>query len=482
MASFLVKGVNNVTRKWDPSIRKFAMKTIGTSFVLSCLSSQVFAAAFQLNEHNALNLGLAYSGTAALAEDATTGFYNPAGLVRIPDGQIVLSGVLIQSSSDFYANRAVSPTGVVLGAGDANPGTVAGIPSFHLAKRLDESFAVGFNVTVPFGLSVRYGEDSIARYVSTDSEIATTNLEASIAMKIVPCFSIAAGPDAMYGKATLNVRTQNTTNVGVVPFLKSQDGFQRNEADGWAWGWHAGMLWEPTENTRVGFNYRSNFVLRLNGNTESLGLASLPAPFGSGEVVNSISRVRSRETFPELATFSFYHRFACMKELAMTGDLSWTNWSRIRTLRLRYARPIPTNISGALLPDYSKFAVLTPDSDFELMFRDSKRYALGFIYTICDAWLLRFGGAFEETPVRNEYRTAAVPDSDRIWAAAGAAYTYKNWRIDFGYAHLFFTEASMNDHSPFTAQSNIVLRQATLSGDYNTSANLFGLQVRYDFV
>lgn len=467
-------------RKWDPTIAKNATATLGASLVISCLSSQAFAAGFQLNEQNVTNLGLAYSGTAALAEDASTGFYNPAGLTRIPDGQIVLSGVVIESSSKIGVTSALDPTGTALTPGDANGGTVSGIPTFHLAKRLDDSFAIGFNVTTPFGLATRYKEDSIARYIATESEILTTNLEASIAFKVDPHFSIAVGPDAIYTRAILNVRTKSVINA--ITGLRSQDGFQRNEADGWGWGWHAGALWEPTEDTRVGFNYRSNFVVRLNGNTESLGLASLPIPFGTGQVVNSISRVRAHTTLPEMATLSLYHRFGCFKDLAVTGDFAWTNWSRFRTLRLRYARPIPTAISPILSANLAPFAVLTPDTDTFEHFRDTKRYALGFIYNICDAWLIRIGGAYDETPIRNEYRTARLPDSNRYWAAVGAAYTYKKWRFDLGYAHLFFADVSLNEHAPYGGQSVIPLTRATLSGDYDTSANLFGLQVRYDFV
>lgn len=464
-----------MTRKWHPFIAKNAITTMGASLVLSCLSSQAFAAGFQLNEQNVTNLGLAYSGTAALAEDASTGFYNPAGLTRIPDGQVVLSGVVIESSSKLGATSVTNPLGVALTPGDANGGTTSGIPTFHLAKRLDDSFAVGFNVTTPFGLATRYKEDSVARYMATESEILTMNMEASVAFKFVPCFSIGVGPDAMYTRATLNAKTHS------VPSLAA-DGFQRNTADGWGWGWHAGALWEPTENTRVGFNYRSNFVVRLNGNTESLGVASLSDVAVSPRQVNSISRVRGHTTFPELATLSLYHRFGCFKDLAVTGDFSWTNWSRFRTLRLRYDRPIPAAVSAAINPNLTPFAYVTPDTDTFEHFRDSKRYALGFIYNICDAWLIRIGGAYDETPIRNEYRTVRLPDSDRYWAAAGAAYTYKKWRFDLGYAHLFFADTSISEHAPYGGQSVIPLTRAAISGDYDTSANLFGLQVRYDFV
>lgn len=470
-----------MTRNWDPTTVKNTITTIGTSLVLSCLASQAFAAGFQIQEQNVTNLGTAYSGTAALAEDATTGFYNPAGLTRIPDGQVVVSGVLIQGDFDFNATSAVSPTGVALGTGSANPGTVTGVPTFHLAQRLDNRWVLGFNITVPFGLATKYDEDDIARYIATKSSIQTTDLGASIAYQVVPCFSIAAGPDAIYTKAVLSARTQSFQTF---PTVRTADGFQRNEADGWGWGWHAGALWEPSEDTRVGVNYRSKTNVRVDGNTEVLGLVSAPVNLGgNGTQANYISRVRAHVVLPESATVSLYHRLGFCPQFAVTGDVAWTNWSRFQTLRLRYHRPLQTPAPFVSPAGQAGAALLTPDTDTWENFRDARRYALGLTYTHDECWLFRIGGAYDETPVRNEFRTARLPDSDRYWLAIGGAYTYnKAWRIDFGYAHLFFNDATINERAPFAGQSNVPLTPATLTGDFNSNANLLGLQVRYDFI
>lgn len=473
-----------MTRNWDPTTVKNKITTIGTGLVLSCLASQTFAAGFQLLEQNAINLGTAYSGTAALADDATTGYFNPAGLVRIPDGQVVLSGVVIQADADLSATSAIDPIGRPMGSGDADGGNVVGIPTFHLAQRLDDHWVFGFNMTAPFGLSSKYDNNSIARYIATESKILTTNYSASIAFQAVPCFSIAAGPDAIYVRTTLSAQTHNPLNVN--------DGFQRNHADGWGWGYHAGALWEPTESTRVGVNYRSHFNVHADGPSENLGLVSLG--FNGAAVVgtqtNFISEVRSIVVLPQTATVSFYHEFGFAPQVALMGDVSWTDWSKFKTLRLRYHRPLANPVEGFVpVPGVGLFeiatpnALLTPDSDTWENFRDARRYALGLAYTYNDCWIFRLGGAYDETPVRNEFRTARLPDADRYTAAIGGAYTFnKAWRIDFGYQHIFFLGATINDHAPFGGQSDVPLTAAVLTGDYDTNANLFGLQVRYDFI
>lgn len=452
---------------------KYKVAALSTSLVLSCLTSQVFAAAFQIQEQNVTNLGTAYSGTAALAEDASTAFFNPAGLSRIPDGQMVLSGIVIQGDFKLSATSATNPAGSPMGSGDSNPGTVVGVPTFYLAQRLDDHWVFGFNVSVPFGLSSKYSADDIARYLATESTLQSIDIGASIAYQVLPCLSIAAGPDLVYTAVVLNAETFNS--------LTDDEGFQRNKADGFGYSWHAGILWEPTEDTRVGLNWRASVNTHLKGTTESLGIVSF-SPFSISGLQNEyyLSQVQAQTTLPESATVSLYHKFAAWPCLAVLGDISWTNWSRFHSLKVRYDRPLPTAIP---LPGRQQFALLTPDSDTPENFRDARRYALGFTYTHNDCWLFRIGGAYDETPVRNEYRTLRLPDSDRYWVAIGGAYTYnKAWRIDFGYAHLFFVDTSIFDHSPYGAQSNTRLTAASLSGDFNSSANLLGLQVRYDFI
>ena len=52
--------------------------------ILALGAGQAYGAAFALQEQNASGLGHAYAGGAAAAEDVSTIFFNPAGLVRLP--------------------------------------------------------------------------------------------------------------------------------------------------------------------------------------------------------------------------------------------------------------------------------------------------------------------------------------------------------------------------------------------------------------
>lgn len=478
-----------MARNWDTSI-KSKIAILGTSLVMSCLSSQVYAAGFALLEQNVTNLGLAYSGTAALAEDASTGFYNPAGLTRLGESEVVLSGILINGNFDFTATGATASFHPLFpinqgfidvpGSREDDPGTLALVPTFHLSKRIDDRWIASFNVTVPFGLETEYDEHGIARYSATHSSVKSMDFSPSIAYELMPCLSFGFGADAMWLRARLEAHTGSVSpNPAVTPFGFT-DGFQKNTAEGWAYGWHAGVMWTPRLSTRVGLSFRSHLNVGAEGNSENLTpiLNGVQAGFGPAEGQYTMSRVRSNMTLPESWTLSLYHAFN--EQFAVTADAAWTNWSRFHTLRLRFEpnRNVPVFAGGGIV-------AISPgiDTDTWEHFKDSRRFALGLIYNYDQNWLFRIGTAYDQTPVRDGFRTARLPDADRIWAAIGGAYKVNEaFRIDFGYAHLFFDDVSINERAPFIANSDTPITRSSLSGDYDGHADILGVQLRYDFV
>src|SRR6266853_361168 len=65
-------------------------------------SSSAWAGSFALNEQSVSGLGTAYSGGAAQANDASTIFFNPAGIALLDQGEFQLGG-------NFAALQATFP-------------------------------------------------------------------------------------------------------------------------------------------------------------------------------------------------------------------------------------------------------------------------------------------------------------------------------------------------------------------------------------
>src|SRR2546426_7165172 len=73
---------------------------------IASLARNVGAAGFQVNEQSARGLGSAFAGEAAAAEDASTIFFNPAGMTRLSGTQFVSAGFAIKPSGNFHNQGA----------------------------------------------------------------------------------------------------------------------------------------------------------------------------------------------------------------------------------------------------------------------------------------------------------------------------------------------------------------------------------------
>ena len=424
-----------------------------TTLVALLMTSQAWGAGFQIQEQNVTNMGTAYAGTAALAADASTAYYNPAGMTRVKNHQMVVSGALIAADVGFNATAAKNNAGTVLPLrGEESGDKLATVPSMHYTAEVTDSIFLGVSVTSPFGLATEYSENSVLRYAATRSELKTIDISPSIAYRFNDKFSFAAGADAVWAKAHLD------SQIGVV--AGGSDGFQRNTAEDWGWGYHVGMLYEMSEDTRFGINFRSHVNVNAEGESEQMNPAALG---GLRTTVPASAAV----TLPETLYISAYHAFN--EKFAVMADVNWTDWSRFRTLRLRY--------------DASAVAAGTrTNSDTFEHWEDTIRVALGMEYTPCDKYKLRFGLAWDESPVETEFRTARIPDSDRIWLGFGLGFALsKNMWVDLGYAHLFFDDAEIDDQGPYRAQTTTRTSNARLQGKFNTNVNIAGLQFRWTF-
>src|SRR5437588_4165989 len=101
--------------------------------LLSLSAGSAFGSAFALQEQNASGLGHAYAGGAAAAEDVSTIFFNPAGLVRLQTTQIVVAGNIICPSSKFHDNGS-QPAGFgqPLGGTGGDAGSCAAVPNLYV--------------------------------------------------------------------------------------------------------------------------------------------------------------------------------------------------------------------------------------------------------------------------------------------------------------------------------------------------------------
>lgn len=418
------------------------------------VSQPAWSSAFQLQEQSASWLGTSFAGAASAAEDASTGYYNPAGLTRLGQEQIAISGVFVNADTKLDVTRAVaSPQGNLaatsVGTGSVKSESMAILPGLHYARRLSDNLVFGFNVASPFGLKTHYKSDSIARYQSTRSSIKTADISPSLAYRFDNGLSLGAGVDALYAIAKLDSRVRT--------LFPANDFYTDNTAKNWGTGYHVGALIEFSEASRIGVNYRSKVKVNLKGNSLS-GLDTVP---NAGPAIQG---VKSSFIFPETVTVSGYQDLN--EQWALMSDVQWTRWDRYQQLSLRF-----NDGSQVVYPQYYKNTI---------------RVAVGATYQYDDCWKFKVGTAFDKTPSRDALRRISVPDQNRTWGSVGAQYRFtKNFALDVGYAHLFFKKAIINDTPPGLIGPgglNLAPASQSLQGTSRTRVDLVGIQLTWDLV
>ncbi|MFV0371057.1 MAG: OmpP1/FadL family transporter, partial [Azonexus sp.] len=96
------------------------------------------ASGFQLIEQNASGIGNAYAGSAAVAENASTIFYNPAGMTQLQAREVSM-GLSLVKPSFKYSNKGstVPPAGPFTLSGDGGDGgSWAALPNAYLSWAL----------------------------------------------------------------------------------------------------------------------------------------------------------------------------------------------------------------------------------------------------------------------------------------------------------------------------------------------------------
>lgn len=405
------------------------------ALIAIAFSGSAAAAGFQLLEQNASGLGNAYAGSAAVAENASTIFYNPAGMTQLKDVE-VSSGVSLVSASYKFTNNG-SSTGTTL-VGDADGGTDGYIPNAYLSWRVAKDFSVGLGIGAPFGLMTDYANPWTGAAQSLKFQIKTINVNPSVAWRANDWLSLGAGVsyqtiDAEY------VRAVGTT----APFSGATATLKLNDS---AWGWNAGALFTLSPTTKIGVSYRSTVKYETTGNV------AFTAPLGaaSGDVKASVK-------LPDTFILSATQKLGDQWELL--GDVSWTGWSSIPKIDVLRA-------SGAPLQ--------TLDTDF----RDTWRVAAGANYQIDNAWKLKFGLAYDQTPVKGAgTRLVSLPDNDRIWLSVGTQWKpAKNTTIDVGATYLLIKDTEINNDQSANAPSRGIVK-----GTYDDKAFILGAQLSMAF-
>ena len=428
------------------------------------MPGSVMASGFALIEQSGSGLGNAYAGGAASAEDASTIFYNPAGMSRLNGKQVVVAGSMVKPSAKFTNTGSTPAATQTAGGNGGDAGSLALVPSAYFAWQLDPTWSAGIGLGAPFGLKTEYDANWMGRFHAIKSEIKTVNVNPSVAYKVNDSLSLGAGINWQRIDAVLT-KAVNYAAFGAPAGTEGSNNLTGSDS---AWGYNLGVLINVSPNTVLGVAYRSSMNYKLSGTATYFGrtAALTGATLVSAAAAAQIGDSAFTADLKLPASLALALKYQPDSQWDILADVTRTQWSAIQSLDIYRSSGISSGLSMESVP---------------FKWRDTWRVAVGANHHYNDQWMARVGLAYDQTPTSDTYRIARLPDSDRTWLSLGGQYKpNKASTVDFGYAHLFMKDAALNMNVPVLSAAQASGRGA-LVGNYSNKVDILSVQYAYSF-
>ena len=389
----------------------FVMRLVvpfAAALVAACVGVSVPAVAggFEVREQSTFFQGMSFAGAAAQGDSITSMFWNPAAAGAAGEGLTSSTGVaLILPRSDVEIETIGGfPVGAVTGLDpEVDIGREAVVPSSYYTLRVNDKLVLGMSINSQFGLGTKPDNTNWAgQLLAQTSELFSINATPTVSYEIASGVTVGGGLQIQY----MDLK-KLTTSSGLPGPSSSLSG------DDYGFGFTLGVNFRPTKTTSIGIGYRSGIEHKLRGKLTS-GLLPANVP------------ISAKLTTPEKVTASF--RQEVSNRMRFLGTVEWVNWSRMD----RHA-VIPV---GPLAP-------FVPNTVLDFQWDNGWFFSLGAEYDVNEQLTVRFGGAYEISPIQDPtQRLVQVPDADRIWASVGASYKWSDWlNFDVAYSHVFVEDS-----------------------------------------
>jgi long-chain fatty acid transport protein len=309
----------------------------------------------------------------ATADNPSALYYNPAGITQL-EGQHFQAGLL--SYLNIVADYQ-SPSGKQF---ESKSQTIA-IPQLEYTLSFkDKPFSVGLGIYAPFGLGMEWPDNAPFRNAGLEAEVTYLTVNPVVAWRALPSLSVAIGPTFNYSEATLR------QGVLVSPYRFKFKG------DDWAYGFTAGILWQPHPKWSFGAKYMSATAMDYDG-TASFGPAGAPLP--------SPTHTKTHLEYPQIAAGGISFRPTTNWNFEV--DVDYTDWDTVKN------------------------AVIGGIGTLTLNWRSSFFYEFGVTRQLGKGYFVNAGYFFSEASTPDKNYTPLVPDTDLHVGSLGFGHRGRRW-------------------------------------------------------
>ncbi|HYO73744.1 MAG TPA: outer membrane protein transport protein [Archangium sp.] len=396
-------------------------KTLTVVTLLAAGASQ--AAGIAIDTQNARATGMGSTGVASM-RDASSIYYNPAGILGVKKLDIQLGDSLILGHLGFTPQV----TGIEQTQDPMSPP-----PHGYVAYKITDQLAAGVGVFTPFGANSKWPEDFVGRQIARESQVATFDINPTVAFAPLSWLRLGVGFQAVYG--TLEAHRQIVLPPGSP--APGATGEVALSTSTWGVGYNAGVQADLLPGMlSLGAHFRSRVLMFLEGNADFSG--QVASAFPDQPVLLDVE-------LP--ASLGLGVAFTPMQKLLLAADVNWVQWSSVQQLLFEFQTTPALN-----QPSVKNW-------------EDRWNFHVGGEYMVTDALAVRAGFVYDPTPSPANTLAPDLPDADRIRVSLGAGYALSAFRVDAGYQFV----SLMEKESTF----------APLPGRYRGSAHVIGLTLGY---
>lgn len=472
-----------------PSLLTHAIRL--TALAAITAPATVFAGGFSLNEQSASAMGVANAGAAANPENATTVFFNPAGMSQLKGTNISFGASVVdidaEAKKGAKANNQLPsafPQSEVQGSRGGDIADPAYLPNVYLTHEINDSIDVGFGIHAPYGLAADYDDDFVGRFFADKTELTAIAFTPAISVNNGEGLSMGLGLNVMYVEGKLTKFMDNSGTLGqaamngtpVAPGTPAQ-GYADIDGNDVGVTFQVGFLYELNDRTQIGLKAQTGTELELKGDAEFTNVAVE----GPGVIVplDSTEPARVPLAIPESVTAGIRHSLT--DDVTVLAGATYSRWSRFESLDI-YGRDSSKPLTSQSPGGMPNLLTHVPEK-----WKNTWQFNVGGIWQATPEWALKAGYAWDESPVNNVV-TARIPSSDRHWLTLGTQWkpAQSGWTIDAAVGTLLFTDdPKVEDKSyvltPGGTIQSPVDPNSNYEGEYELSAWSASIQVSKAF-
>lgn len=347
-------------------------------------SSMAFGGSFQLNLQGIRQTAMGGTGV-AWPWDASTIFFNPGGLARLP-------GIQAYGSVNFVTPNVKyvqTPTGGYSYSTESHTSTPFAVYVGGPVMK-DSKLAVGVGVYTPFGSRLDWGNNWAGRFIVENISLQSIFFQPTASYAINDYVSVGAG--FIYAIGTVDI------SKGVpLQDLDGNIGQANLKGNASGYGYNLGVQIKATNDLQFGVSYRSKVNMDVND-----GDATFKVP---SSVASNFPNTSFATKLPLPSMLTVGAGYKVCEKFMLQADVVFAGWKTYDSLSFDFAENKAVQ-----------------DTHDPRSYKNTVAFRLGAHYAISNQFAVMGGAAYDPTPTQDNLLSPDAVDATRYTLSCGATF------------------------------------------------------------